>query len=555
MAPPRPVDAAPCRTLADLAGALPDLHPGLAAWSMPGGARRSIADLGAQARTVSANLRALGVERGELVGVLLDNSLDHLAVDLGVWRCGAVLSPLPIPTSPAQVTVALQRLQRLREAGHLRRVVTDLVPADLLASFGVTALDPARLLDGTPEIGDPRVRPDEVALVQFTSGSTAHPKGVVLTHDQALAGTWATVARGGLGPDDRYALWLPLSHDMGLFSTFAHLLAGADVHLASPATFVKRPGAWLAHFAAVRATIYVGPNFSYTWMRDAVPPEAVAGLDLSAWRLALNGAEPVDPALIDGFIRHFAPAGFRPDTMYPVYGLAEATVGVTFPTPGEPPRVDWVERAALLQEREARPCPSGASGARGVVSVGHALPGLELRVTGPDGGVLGDRAVGEIEVRGDSVMSGYHLDPDATAAAFHDGWLRTGDLGYLVGGRLFVTGREKDVIKLRGDSLFPDDLESRIRELPGILRRRCVALGSGDVPERVVVLVESDLAGDDERRGLLAAVRGRLGGLLEPEELDVALVPPKTIPYTTSGKPQRRALRAQLERGELALSR
>jgi acyl-CoA synthetase (AMP-forming)/AMP-acid ligase II len=304
--------------------------------------------------------------------------------------------------------------------------------------------------------------------------------------------------------------------------------------------------------SAVRATLYVGPNFSYAWMCEAVPPEQVAALDLGAWRLALNGAEPVDPALIERFCAHFAPAGFRRTTMYPVYGLAEATVGVSFPTAGEAPVVDWVDRRALIGEGAARPVSPEAPGSRGVVAVGHALPGLALRIAGADGAVLPDRRVGEIEVRGDSVMRGYHHDPEATAAAFRDGWLRTGDLGYLVGGRLFVSGRAKELIKLHGYNLFPEDLEARLRGLPGAHRGRLVAFGAqlGE-HERVVVLVEGEVGAPDVAAALATEVRRRLGGLVEEEDLRVAVVAPRTIPYTTSGKPQRRLLRAQVEAGSL----
>ncbi len=511
------------------------------------GARRSAADLARAARCVAAGLNERGVGRGDLVGVLLPNSLELLAVYFGVLRAGAALVPLSVPVGLRNLDASLARLRSVALAAGLSHLVTDGSLADLAAAagLGVAIVTPEVLMSGDPRPSYPAVAPGDLAVVQYTSGSTTSPKGVALTHGQVAAGVRATVLGGEMTSRDVYCVWLPLSHDMGLMSCLAHVMVGADVHLTSPTAFIKSPGDWLAYFASVGATISAGPNFSFQYLLDDVDDEALSRLDLSRWRLALNGAEVIDPLLLERFTARFARAGFRAECMYPVYGLAEATVAVTFPRPGERPRVDWVDRAALNQGAVVR-VDRDRHGARGVVGVGRPVPGIELRIAG----ATADDRVGEIEVRGPSVMRGYHEASEATREAFSGEWLRTGDLGYVSDQVLFVTGRIKELIKLRGESYFPEDVEALARDTPGVYRHRCVAFGSS-ADEEIVVVAETDLVDAEDRRHLADAMKARVSRGLQLSEIVVRLVAPRSIPRTTSGKYQRLLLRERLAADEV----
>jgi acyl-CoA synthetase (AMP-forming)/AMP-acid ligase II len=393
------------------------------------------------------------------------------------------------------------------------------------------------------------VAPDDLALVQFSSGSTGDPRGVMLSHRNLLANVAAVLAV--LQPDetDVNCSWLPLYHDMGLIGgLFMPLHCGRPVVLLSPQGFLLDPKRWLWAIHHHRATISTAPNFAYQLIAGRVDERELAGLDLSCWRLALCGAEPVMPETLAAFARKLAPHGFREEGLLPVYGLAEVALGALFPVPGQPFRRDGVDPAALEAHGRAEP------GGRVLSSVGRPLPGFDVRIADGEGRPLPERHVGEIQLQGPSVMLGYLDDPAATARVLVDGWLRTGDLGYMAEGELFVVGRSKDLILKGGRNYAPQDLEKAAERVEGI-RRGCVAAFGVPDPttgtEAVVVVAETR-----EPASAHAALAGAIKDMvhaavgLRPDH--VTLLPPGAVPKTSSGKLQRSRARERWLAGNLA---
>ena len=339
--------------------------------------------------------------------------------------------------------------------------------------------------------------------------------------------------------------WLPLCHDMGLLGGLLYPLhAGFPVHLLSPLVFQARPFAWLEALSAARATHTAAPPSAYALALRLAPRAASVGLRLDRLRCAMVGAEPIAPSLLRAFAAAFAATGFREEAFFPVYGLAEATVAVTFPRLLAAPRVLRVDRARLEREGEAQEV---ADEGIEITGVGRPLPGTELRIAGPDAEALAEGRVGEILVRSASLMDRYDGEPDATLAALRDGWLRTGDLGLVRGGDLFVTGRAKDLIIKGGHNLMPEPIELATSTVEGVRAGCVVAVGVRDErrqTEEVVVVAETRLPAEawaDLDRRVRAALR--LAGIAVDR---VVFVPPGWLPRTTSGKHRRREVATRL---------
>ncbi len=511
-----------------------------------------------QAQCLARALRLRGVRPGELVGLMFGTCPEFLAAFFGVLAAGAVVVPLPQPSGLRGLPAYLDRVQRvlLDAKARVLIVADELLPLPALVPNGVVALRTGDLLhEAGRDARDAGTAPasfesSQLALVQYTSGSTSEPKGVALTHANLAAGI-AAIAHGiALSSDDVNGQWLPLHHDMGLIGLLAGVKFGVTHHLWSPASFIRRPGDWLTEFAARRATIYAGPNFSFASMLNKTSEAQLAALDLSAWRVAFNGSETIDPACLGSFLSRFSRAGFRPQTMLPVYGLAEATLAVTFPKLGTEPHVDWVDAAALASERRLLKSAPSALGARGLVGVGSAVLGHELRIRTEDGTDAGDGVTGEIEVRGPAVMSSYWNKSKTESQVSADGWFRTGDIGALSEGQLVVCGRIKEMIIVRGTNFYPQDVENVVRRLAGVYQGRAVAFGI-DTPaaERVVVVAETEAwAAENVVRLGKAAVAAELG----LQEVEIVAVRPRSILRTTSGKPQRLLMRDSYLRAALA---
>jgi acyl-CoA synthetase (AMP-forming)/AMP-acid ligase II len=485
-----------------------------------------------------------GVQPGDIVGILVPPASRLLTALFGVWRTGAAVSVLPVHAGFGGDDATARRLARIIDAVGMRHLVLDqhygaIGHALRALTPTLSIVDPAAALPGSPR-ALPAVEPDSLAVVQFTSGSTGTPKGVMLTHRTAMAGLRASVISGEFSPDDVFVQWVPHFHDMGLIGLLSHWLNGADVHAFAPATFLRRPLQVLEYFAQHRGTVITGPNFSYDYLLDATTPEHLATLDLSSWRLAFNGSEPVSAATVDRFTRALAPAGVAESVMYPVYGMAEATLSISYPLVGSTPRVVHVDRDRLGADATVREVSADSPTAKPVVCVGRPVHDLRLRIVSADGGVAGPGRLGEVQIAGPAMTSGYFRLPEETARLFDGEWMRTGDLGFQLGPDLFVAGRSKEMVIVRGQNFFPDDVEALAREVPGVFRGRCVAFSDLDVngAEHVGVIVEADGRAatiDQVRDRVLSRVRDELG----LAQVRVYVVRPRWLTRTTSGKWQR----------------
>jgi len=520
-------------------------------------------ELHAEASRVAAGLGDKGIEPGQTVALMLPTSRDFFVAFFGILLAGAIPVPLYPPARRSQLE------------DHLRRQSGIL--ANCLATLLVTvpeARGVARLLRAsTPSLKDvvsvgelasapPREAPwraaaADVAFLQYTSGSTGNPKGVILSHANLLANIRAMGRATGVLPTDVFVSWLPLYHDMGLIGAWlGTLYHGVPLVVMSPMDFLARPESWLRALHRYRGTLAGAPNFAYEICATRLDDSRLAGLDLSAWRIAYNGAEPVVPETLARFSERFAAYGFDPRALAPVYGLAESAVGLTFPPLTRGPLIDRVDRRRLAASGEAIVAPPEDTQARRVVCCGRPLPGHEIRVVDPDGREVPERHEGRIEFRGPSATSGYFRNPEATRRLFDGGWLDTGDLGYVAGGELYVTGRAKDIIIRGGQHIHPQEAEAAIGGLPGI-RKGCVTLfGVDDAAsgtEKVVVLAETRETGTQRREALRASVATLATTLLGAPPDDVVLAPPHTVLKTSSGK-VRRAACAELYRNGMRQS-
>lgn len=521
--------------------------------------RISYAALFGSARRVAHALMERGVVAGDTVAIMLPTSSTYLSVFFGVLLAGAIPVPVYPPARPAQLEEHVGRhigiLDNARAAFLVTlpegRRVAALLKARVESLRGVL-IGEALLANGTP--CEPVARgADDLALLQYTSGSTGQPKGVMLTHANLLANIRAMGEVAQVAPTDVYVSWLPMYHDMGLIASWlASLYYGIPIVLMSPLSFLSRPHRWLWAIARHRGTLSGAPNFAYELCATRVDDADLRGLDLSSWRLAYNGAEPVSPRTLERFGARFAPYGFRPQALAPVYGLAECSVGLACPAPGSGPRVDRVQREAFHRQGLALPAEADDSTALSFVSCGRVLPGHELRVVGEDGLALAERRQGRLQFRGPSATAGYYRDAARTRELFRDGWLDTGDYAYLAQGHLHLTGRAKDLIIRAGRNIHPAEIEQAVGEIAGIRKGCVVAFGSTDAAsgtERLVVMAEARDDGADARAALRHRVEACVLDVLGMPADDVVLVAPRTVLKTSSGKIRRAACREMYERG------
>jgi fatty-acyl-CoA synthase len=550
----------PPRTLPDALAAAAATGSGYTFVAGQAEVRKSYRAIFEAALGVAESLHHAGLRRGDVVGLLVGDAEPFLTLLFGASLAGVIPASL-YPPPGGDLSTYVETATAILNAAQARAVVTSASHVD-----GLTPLRAAcpRLdlvlsrddLAGPPR--DSRHRPslDDVALIQFTSGSTSSPKGVVLTHGSLCANIDAINGPGGLGTTeaDSAVSWLPLYHDMGLVGmALGPLYSGRPGVFLATQAFVKRPADWLRAISRHRATVSFAPSFAYDLCLRRVKDRDLDGLDLSCWRVAGCGAEPIHAAALAAFAARFAPCGFRETSFLPGYGLAEHTVAATFAPRGRPLRVERVAPGSLSERGEAVLAADDEPSAVHVVCCGAALPGHELRVVDEAGCALGERQVGEIVLSGPSVMLGYHNEPELTRHTIRDGWLWTGDLGYVADGELFVCGRLKDLIIVGGRKFHPQDLEWAVDELPGIRGGRVAAFGAAHGGrERVVMVVEPNGTVPSDR--LVEAVRRRVADLMGLYVDDVVLVPSGTVGRTTSGKVQRANAKARYERGELELA-
>jgi acyl-CoA synthetase (AMP-forming)/AMP-acid ligase II len=511
-----------------------------------------------RALQASAALKEHGLRRGDRILVCLPTSVDLLIAIYGTLLAGGVCVPIYPP-------LAREGLRRWKEqvravalvAQPCGAVVSATARLHMAATLELCGEDlftvtPAQLAGAGAE--RPQLPlPEDLAFIQFTSGTTREPRGVSVSHAALFANMRALLAVMALGPEDVSVSWLPPYHDMGLVGhIFVPILGGVHQLLMPPAALLRNPVRWLELVTRAEATQTTAPNFAYSMCARRISRSERARLDLSSLRWALNGSETVLAETLDAFAQTFAASGFRREAFRPVYGLAEATLAASF-SPEGGGRVDWVDRSWLAEHGEARPAEPDHPDAQPFVSVGLAIPGHELRVAGDGGEPLEARQVGEICFRGPSVTSGYFNNPQATRDLFQDGWLLTGDLGYLdEEDRLHVTGRRKEIIIKSGRNYLPQDFEAACLGSPALRPGRAVAFGLTNRRTGTEDLVLVAEVRDPARvrdpllvQRIARLVAERTG--VRPDRVELA--PPGLIPKTTSGKLQRGRVRAAYEAG------
>lgn len=517
---------------------------------------RTLPEVFENAMRWAGRLRGLGVRRGDRVAILMESRVRAVEALLGAFLLRAAVVPLAGPRGLVAASRDLERISRAVRASGARVLlggpkVLARVPAERMAALRVVA---ASLDDpGTTSIGPERGDPVDLALVQFTSGSTGTPRGAAITQGSLIANIASISTSVGLTHEDRCVDWLPLHHDMGLIGTvLVPIYAGTSATLIAPEAFVLRPTVWLETITSRRGTYAPAPNFGFQLCADRVSDEALRRLDLRSWRVALTGAEPVRAETVQAFSARFAVCGFRAEAFLPVYGLAESTLAAAFPPLDRGARVEIVDPEILRTTGRAQPSRTGVG--RRVVSVGRAFHGSELHVVDAEGRRVPERVEGEIVLRGPSVMSGYFGDPEATGRTIRDGWLHTGDLGFLADGELFVTGRMKAVLVRAGEKYHAEDLE-RAAERAEDVRTSCSAAFSVEASgfEEIVIVAERSARATVDPALLARAVADEVRRAEGIAADWVHVVAPGQVPKTSSGKIRREECRELLLDGKLEI--
>ncbi len=509
-----------------------------------------------EAKGYAAALQARGVRPGDHVALLSPTTRELVTAIQATWLAGATIVVLPLPMRLSSIDeFVAQTRQRIRNADARVCVVDPELAAFVVPEPGDPPMVPvADLADGDPAAWvRPDEDPDRLVILQFTSGSTSDPKGVMLPDHVLRANLDAIAEAAQLDADDDVLVsWLPLYHDMGLVGLLTlPMSTGTALVLGAPQDFTARPVRWMEWLSTYGGTATAGPNFSYVLATRAL--ERAERLDLSRLRIALNGAEPIDPDQVEAFVEAGARHGLRPGAVFPAFGMAEVAIAGTFPEPMGGMATDCVDRRVLETERYAAPAEPGAEGSRRLALLGRPVPGLEIRIVDPETGApLRDREVGELEIRGTSVTTGYYKRPDANADLFHDGWLCTGDLAYTLDGRLVMCGRIKDVIIVGGRNVFPEDVERAVGVVEGVRAGNVIAFGvDGDRGRETLVVVAETKA--DDREVVRREVHDRVKEVVGVPPKDIVLVAPGTLPKTSSGKLQRSLCRSRYHDGQLAL--
>ncbi|MBT6276800.1 MAG: AMP-binding protein, partial [Chromatiales bacterium] len=520
-------------------------------------------DLHAGAARVAGALQAQGLMPGERVALMLPTSREYFFVFYGVVLAGGVPVPIYPPVRRQQLEDHLSRQSRiLSNCGAVMLVTTDdaLTVAHLLTASVESlrrVLGAGALVASSDELERVVRRAEDTAFLQYTSGSTGDPKGVILTHANLMANMRADGQGMAATPNDVFVSWLPLYHDMGLIGAWlGSLYHAVRLVVMPPMTFLARPERWLWAIHRYRGSMSAAPNFAYELCLKRIGDDALAGLDLSSWRIAANGAEAISARTMEAFCERFEPYGFKRESMFPVYGLAECSVGLAFSPLGRGALTDTISRDALSRKGVAIPVNSAVSEHEtlSVVACGQPLPLHEIRIVDEAGRELPERQVGQLEFRGPSATAGYFDRPDETAKLIHDGWLRSGDRAYVAGGELYVTGRIKDLIIRAGRNIYPAELEDAIGDLDGIRKGHVAIFGTPDAAsgtERLVVMAETRKRADESREALRVAINELATDLVAAPPDQVELVSPNTVLRTSSGKIRRGACRALYEEGRI----
>ncbi|MEA3291997.1 MAG: AMP-binding protein, partial [Pseudomonadota bacterium] len=520
----------------------------------------SYGELQQRAQATAAGLQDRNVQPGDAVAIMLATGLDYFTSFYGILTAGAIPVPIYPPSRRSQIEEHLRRQIGILDNCEAVMLITE-PEAKRVSQFlrlGVRSLHtistPDEIERGELAFERPAIDGQSIALLQYTSGSTGDPKGVILSHANLIANIRADGEAVEVDSSDVFVSWLPLYHDMGLIGAWlGSLYHGIPLVVMSPIAFLTSPERWLRAIQRYGGTLSASPNFGYELCLRRLANQKLEGLDLSRWRAALNGAEAVSPGTIRRFRDRFEPYGFRPEAMMPVYGLAENTVGLCFPPLGREPVIDTIRREPFTRAGEAKKAGPGDAATLQFVACGQPLSRHRIRIVDNDGRELPDRVQGRIEFRGPSATRGYLRNPEATRRLFHGEWLDTGDLGYTADGDLYISGRAKDIILRAGRNIYPDELEQAIGNLPGI-RKGCVAVFGKHDPasgtEKLVVLAETREPAGEAHQRLRTLINAEVTSLIGATPDEIAIVPPRTVLKTSSGKIRRAASRDRYERGE-----
>jgi fatty-acyl-CoA synthase len=526
-------------------------------------AKWSFAEVGREAKRIGGCLQAMGLSKGDRLALVLSSPEDFVLSFLGSISAGVMPVPLYPPLALGQLDNYIERAVGILRVSGAKAILTtkELIPVLQLVHSRTPTLQ--RILDietlqkttGTA-LSEIVTRPDEPCFLQFTSGSTSAPRGVIVTHRNLIANARSIIQSLEINPDSDSAIsWLPLYHDMGLIGfVIATLVAQIPVVFIPTIAFVKHPAVWMDTVHKYRATITFGPNFAFDLATKRAPKNSGTRLDLSCLRVLGCGAEPINPKTMECFLSAFAPWGLNPTALMPCYGMAEATLAIAFDRLGRPMRKIVIDRHAYETENIARPIKSNGNVPDPkkifeLVSCGRTFPDHEVRIMDEAGNPLPEGRVGEIVFKGPSVTPGYFQNPEATRQVLKQGWLHTGDLGFIYRGDLYISGRQKDLVIINGRNYPPQAIEWVVEEIAGVRKGSVVAFSiDGDSTEKLIVIAETNMAETEELTQAIAEqVRSALGLVVD----QVVLVGRGSIPKTSSGKLQRRRTKALFEGGLL----
>ena len=519
------------------------------------------ADLYKKAKYVAQGLIGLGVVKGDTIAIMLPTCEAFFYAFFGILYAGAIPIPIYPPVRAKDIEHYVKNEKKILNNAEVRVLITfekgksvgQIIKRFIPTLRKVTTVK--HLMESHQKIPRISVSANDPALIQYTSGSTGNPKGVLLQHRNLLTNLRSIGEKININENDVIVSWLPLYHDMGLIGAWlGSLYYGIPLVLHSPLAFLTRPERWLWSIDRYKGTISASPNFGYEFCTHKVSEDNIAGLDLSSWRLALNGAEAISADTIRHFVEKFSAYRFDPKAIYPVYGLAESTVALSFPDLNSNVNTEKLDREIFLKEKRAEVIDEKTQDFFEFVSCGKPLAGHDMRIVDDAGNALEERHIGRVQFRGPSAMQGYYNNRQAVEMAYHDGWWDTGDMGYMANDEFFPTGRRKDLIIKAGRNFYPEDIEQVVDQLPFIRKGAVVAFGLREEEsgtEKIIVVAEIKEKKQKKRDKFIANIRHKIKEAIGIPPDQVVLVQRDTIPKTSSGKLQRSATKMRYLNKEL----